>query len=113
MDTAFEVIRFLSIGAFLFFGIGCLVSRHMVDEFERYGLPRFRLLVGLLEVTAAVGLALARAFPPLLIPTAGGLALLMFMGMLTRIRLRDSIVQMLPALMLLLMNGFLVLHALR
>ncbi|MHC4846771.1 MAG: DoxX family protein [Planctomycetota bacterium] len=112
MDPIFEVTRLLSSAAFLFFGLACLVSRHMIEEFRRYGLAPYRVPVGLLEMSGAVGLALASTFPALLLPAAAGLALLMILGLLTRLRIRDSLMQMLPAVVLLLMNGFLVLRAL-
>ena len=49
MQTAFEIARALSAVAFLFYGIVCVSTSHMKVEFERYGLARFRVLVGVLE----------------------------------------------------------------
>jgi hypothetical protein len=43
---------------------------------------------------------------PLLIAAAAGLALLMLLGIATRVRIGDSLVQMLPAAVLLAMNAF-------
>ena len=112
MDSLFEVARAVSLLAFFFFGAACLVSCHMREEFERYGLARYRVFIGCLEIAGALGLALGGAWPVLLVPAAAGLSLLMFMGVLTRIRIRDSLLQTLPALGLLLINAFLLVHAL-
>lgn len=108
MDSVFSWTRLLVALAFLGFGLACLGTRHMREEFARYGLPRWRLLIGTLEVCGALGLALSGVFPALLVPAAAGLCLLMLMGVLTRLRLRDTFAQMLPALVLLILNACLV-----
>jgi hypothetical protein len=38
---------------------------------------------------------------------SGGLALLMFLGVIARVRVRDPILEILPATVLLMMNGYL------
>ena len=106
MDYIFEACRVFSIGAFLIYGFLCLGGRSMVDEFERFGLARFRVLTASLEVLGAVGLLASYAIPVLAPIAAGGLALLMFLGVLTRIRVRDSLAVTLPALILLVMNAY-------
>jgi len=84
----------------------------MVTEFERFGLTRYRRLVGTLEVLGALGLLASYWYPPLLALSAGGLALLMVLGVWTRIRIRDSAVETVPALMFCLLNAFVAWHAL-
>jgi len=106
MDYIFEACRVFSIGAFLIYGFLCLGGRSMVAEFERFGLARFRILTASLEVLGAVGLLASYAIPLLAPIAAGGLALLMFLGVLTRLRVRDSLVVTLPALSLLLINAY-------
>ena len=107
MQTTFETVRALSIASFLIFGIACLVSKHMVLEFERYGLSRFRRLTGSLEVLGALGLLGSYLYPPVAALAAGGLAVMMLLGVLTRIRIRDSLLATLPAVVLLASNLFL------
>ncbi|MEM6672440.1 MAG: DoxX family protein [Planctomycetota bacterium] len=111
MDLALEALRVISIVAFLGYGVACVAGRSMVKEFERFGLARFRVLTGVLEVLGALGLLASYAIPDLLPLAAGGLALLMLLGVLTRIRVRDSLGAMLPAIVLMLANGALVAHA--
>lgn len=106
MQTAFEISRVLSALLFLFYGSSCLFSRHMVAEFKRYGLQRFRVIIGALECLGALGLLAGQFSPPLLIAAGAGLALLMLLGIATRIRIGDSIAQMLPAAALLVLNAF-------
>jgi hypothetical protein len=97
---------------FLYYGIACLTFDRMKRDFERFGLGRFRALTGALEVLGALGLIAGTFWPPLVPLSAGGLALLMMAGIVARIRVRDSLPQTLPALVLMCMNLFIVWHAL-
>jgi hypothetical protein len=106
MQTAFEIACAVSAFAFLFYGITCLTTARMVAEFERYRLARFRTTVGVLECLGALGLLAGHFNRPLLIAAAAGLTLLMLLGIATRVRIGDSLVQMLPAAVLLAMNAF-------
>lgn len=76
----------------------------MKSEFQRYGLSRFRLLVGLLESLGGLGLLIGLLWPPLTLVSATGLCLLMLLGLGVRFRLRDPWPQLLPAALLLLIN---------
>jgi len=80
----------------------------MREEFARFGLARFRVLVGALEVAA--GLAqLAHVFAPMLAQLAtGGVCLLMILGVITRIRVKDSLWVTAPALAYAALNGWLL-----
>ena len=111
MSIAFEVSRALSILAFLGYGLVCLFSDHMAGEFERFGLSRFRRLTGLLEVLGGIGLLASYAIPPLAILASAGLTLLMVLGVLTRVRVRDSFLETLPALVLGALNLYILVEA--
>lgn len=113
MQTASEIASAVSAVTFLFYGIACMVSSHMRVEFERYGLARFRNLVGALECLGALGLLVGRFHQPILVLAAAGLTLTMVMGIVTRVRIRDSLAQTLPAIVLLLLNAFVLGVALR
>ena len=111
MEIAFEVCRILSAIAFLGYGAACLGTQHMVAEFERFGLGRFRLFVGALEFLGGLGLLLGHLYFPLLLVSSGGLTLLMLLGVWTRIRVGDSLLESLPAFLFFLLNGFVLWHA--
>ena len=106
MGLAFHLANAISIGLFLVYGLLCLFADGMVEEFERYGLARFRRLTGALEVLGATGLAAGYLFPALSVVSAGGLAILMLLGLLVRWRVRDPLIQMAPAAFLLIVNAF-------
>jgi hypothetical protein len=74
-------------------------------EFERYGLSQFRRLTGVLQILGSVGLILGLYAPTLMTLASLGLAMLMALGILVRIRVKDPVVQMLPAFLLLIVNS--------
>ena len=49
--------------------------------------------------------------PPLVLVASAGLALLMLLGVATRIRVRDSFMETLPAVVLLLVNAYIFIDA--
>ncbi len=113
MGAVYELVKIISIAAFLFYGMHVLLTDAMAEEFQRYGLPQFRKLTGVLEVLGAVGLALGYFVPGLTIAAAGGLALLMALGVAVRLRSGDSVSQALQAFAMLLVNLFIVVYAIR
>ena len=111
MGLAYHLANGISIALFLYYGAACLLANGMVEEFERYGLSRFRRATGALEVLGAIGLLVGYLFLPLSILSAGGLSVLMLLGLGVRVKVRDSIQEMLPAVFLLLVNAFIVIQA--
>lgn len=107
LDPAYEALRALSIVAFLVYGTACVATDRMVAEFERYGLPGLRRLTGSLEIAGGLGLLVGVWWPPLGIAAAAGLCALMAAGTWTRVRIRDSLRETLPAFSLMLVNGYL------
>ena len=106
IQIAFEIARVLSVIAFLFYGIACLVTPRMDAEFERYGLARFRRPIGAVECLGALGLLAGQFNRPVLVLAAAGLTLTMVMAIATRIRIGDSLARTLPAIVLLALNAF-------
>ncbi len=113
MEVTFHGSIVASSLLFLYYGLTCLLSDGMVDEFERFGLARFRTLTGGLEVLGALGLVAGYQVPWVTVVSSAGLSILMLAGVATRLRMRDSLAQTLPALVLLLVNLFIFSFALR
>lgn len=76
-------------------------SEEMVNDFERFGYPRWFLYVtGAVEITGAIGM-LAGIFLPVVGALAGlWLAAVMLGAIFTHLRLKDSASKMVPALVL-------------
>lgn len=79
----------------------------MQREYVRYGVSRFRPMVGSLQIAGGLGLLAGFALPLVGQLAAAGLALLMFLGALLRRRIRDSLAQTLPAVFYLVLNAYL------
>ena len=93
--------------SFLGYGFSCLSSEHMVREFRRFGLARFRRLTGTLQLLGGTGLLVGLQFPVVGAIAAGGLAVQMLLGFGVRLKIRDRLVLCLPALIYLLLCGLL------
>jgi len=77
----------------------------MKGEFERFNLEKFGLLVIILEILGSIGLLLGLLFTPILLLSSGGLALLMLIGLIVRIKTKDGILITLPAIFYMLLNS--------
>lgn len=111
MGLTYHLANVVSGGLFLYYGLACLFADGMIEEFERYRLSRFRRATGVLEVLGAAGLAAGYLFSPLSILSAGGLSILMVLGLVMRVRVRDPILEMIPAAFLLLLNAYIAIQA--
>ena len=98
--------------AFFVYGVSCLFSPHMRVEFRRYGLSQFRVMTGVLQVLAAIGLALGIAYPWIGGIAAGGVALQMACGLGVRIRIGDAWHQCFAAAFFMMICGGLAVHLL-
>tara|TARA_Y100000385_G_scaffold205968_1_gene213434 strand:- start:2962 stop:3306 length:345 start_codon:yes stop_codon:yes gene_type:complete len=106
----FNFFCLISAFAFMVYGLCCIFSGHMVVEFERYRLARFRMLTGYLQILGAIGLLVGFLF----IPAAGlvaalGLSVQMLLGFGVRLLIRDSLLQCIPSFGFMLINAGLVL----
>jgi hypothetical protein len=104
MPASLLLLLVFSAASFLFFGYMCLRSPLMVLEFERYGLSQYRRLNGYLQLFGALSLLAGIWVLPFAMLGSLGLSLLMFLGLIVRIRIRDSLLKSLPALGYALLN---------
>lgn len=79
----------------------------MKSEFKRFQLEKLGFFVVILELLGAVGLLIGFWFyTPILLLASAGLALLMLMGLIVRLRLKDSLWISLPALFFMTLNAY-------
>lgn len=90
--------------SFLVFGFSCFFSSFMVTEFERYRLKNFRIPNGILQLMGGMGLILGLKWPNLGLLSAGGLMLLMALGFLVRLKIKDGFVKSFPAFFYMALN---------
>ena len=97
--------------AFVIYGISCLLTQKMKAEFTRFGLSEWRRTTGYLQLLGGTGLLAGTFFNTnLLALSAAGLAVLMLLGFLTRLRIKDSILASSPAFVFMLVNLFLAIY---
>jgi hypothetical protein len=96
----------ISTVSFLFYGANCLVSKKLVAEFIRYGLSQFRQIVGILQLAGSLGLLIGFYVPLFTLLASCGLAILMLLGVMVRIKIRDPFYAILPAFFYLCLNLF-------
>jgi len=106
MNHLLEIAQAISASGFLAYGIGCLTSRRMRDEFLRYGLPRLRVVTGTLQVAAAAGLVIGYAYPICALLASLGLSLMMIVAFGVRLKIKDPATGFLQALACFLLNLF-------
>jgi len=101
------ILTLLSGLAFLSYGILCLTTNHMVEEFVRYGLLKYRYLTGVLEVLGGLGSLVGLYYRPIMMISTGGLTILMLLGVIVRLRIKDPYLFIIPAFVLMLINAYL------
>jgi hypothetical protein len=92
--------------SFMAYSISYFISPHMESEFERFNLKHLGLFIIIIEILGAFGLLVGLFFKPILLISSGGLSLLMFLGFMTRIKIKDSFLVSFPAVFFLILNGY-------
>jgi len=104
------VLTLISGTSFIYFGISCLTNSFIKSEFKRFGLKKYRVIIGYLQLIGALGLFFGYSYSLILQAAAAlGLAILMLMGFIVRIKIRDTINQCIPSLSYALINGIILL----
>lgn len=102
-------IALFSACSFLFFGLACFINPQMKMEFKRYGLASYRNLVGGLQLLGSIGTLVGVFFFPVVLKfAAAGLCLLMILGFLVRLKIKDSFLQSTPSLVYAVLNGYIL-----
>lgn len=99
----------LSAFSFLGYGSACFFSDYLKQEFVRYRLASQRPTVGILQCCAGIGLLAGIHEPWMGQAAAGGLALMMLVALGVRIWIKDTLLQMVPAVFYLVLNAYLCL----
>ncbi len=106
MNHLFETAQAISAVGFLAYGLGCLVSPSMRNEFARFGMPQWRTITGILQIAASIGLLAGFVYPVCALLAAAGLSLMMCVAVGVRVKIRDPLAGFLQALGCLFLNVF-------
>jgi uncharacterized membrane protein YphA (DoxX/SURF4 family) len=106
MNHLFETAQAISAVGFLAYGLGCLLSPAMRNEFARFGMPQWRIITGILQIAASVGLFVGFAYPVCALLAATGLSLMMCVAVGVRVKIKDPPAGFLQALGCFFLNAF-------
>jgi hypothetical protein len=82
------------------------MSPHMKNEFKRFNLEKLGLLTIVLEFLGATGLLVGLTFSPILTIASFSLGLLMFCGLIVRLKMKDSLWISSPAIFYMCLNFY-------
>ena len=99
------VLSFFSGISFIFFGLACFYSSVFINEFYRYGLSEYRTIIGFFQLLGGIGSIVGVFDKRILIISSLGLSVMMLLGVGVRIKINDTIIQTLPAIIYLIVNA--------
>ncbi|MDG2491226.1 MAG: hypothetical protein P8M60_00525 [Flavobacteriaceae bacterium] len=92
--------------SFLGFGLSCFLNPAIKKEFDRYGLSKYRTTTGFFQLIGAFGILITDHNLTLWNISSLGLSVLMLLGFIVRIRLKDNFIQSFPSFFYMLLNGY-------
>lgn len=98
MDLNLSILLFSAI-SFLFYGITSFFSKRMLSEYARWGYKDYRILLGCLQFLGGIGLLVGIVNSTLLTVASFLLTFMMITAVFVRIKIKDSITQMFPAIL--------------
>ncbi len=101
-----HVLILISSLAFIGYGITYFTSTKMKEEFKRFGVEKAGVITAILELLGGAGLLVGLKFEIILLISAGGLTTLMLLGVLIRIKARDTLWVTIPALFFMTLNAY-------
>lgn len=104
-----EIFEFFSAISFIIYGILSFRSNIMKSEFKRWGISKFRFIVGCAQLTGGFGLLIGYYFQIMTLISSFGLALLMLLGFILRLTVKDGVIKSIPAFFYLLVNLYIFL----
>lgn len=103
------IILLFSAISFIFYGISSFFSKRMLSEYERWGYKNQRILLGCLQLLGGIGLFIGILNATLLTVASFLLSFMMITAIVVRIKIKDSIIQMFPAILYTVLN-FIILY---
>lgn len=104
-----EIFEFFSAISFIIYGILSFRSNIMKSEFKRWGISKFRFIVGCAQLSGGFGLLIGYYFQIMTLISSFGLALLMLLGFILRLTVKDGVIKSIPAFFYLLVNLYIFL----
>ena len=107
MQYSQVIILFISF-SFLFYALHALFSQKMKDEFSRWGVQKYRILISCVQLLSGFSLLLSFFYPFLVIYCSSIFFTMMLGAIFVRIRIKDSFLDTLPALLYFFLNAIIL-----
>ena len=104
----YKICILISSFSFFIYARHYFASSKMKMEFKRFNLEKFGIIVIALQFLGATGLMIGFKYPPLITVSSFGLSLLMLLGVVVRINLKDGFWASLPAAFYMLLNLYIL-----
>jgi len=96
MDLNILLVVFSAL-SFIFYGINSFFTKRMVSEYARWGYSDHRILLGCIQLLGGIGLLIGITNSVLLSVTSFLLTFMMITAIFVRVKIKDSLINMFPA----------------
>ena len=103
MDVYTIIIIFTAI-SFISYGLNSFISKKMISEYERWGLEKRRKQIGGIQLICGLGILIGLKYNSILIPSSILLIIMMLVAVNVRLKIKDNISEILPALAYLILG---------
>ena len=110
MNVYSIIIVFTAI-SFIIYGINSFISNRMILEFRRWGLEKRRKEIGGFQLPSGLGILIGLHLNSILIVSSVGLIIMMIVAVYVRIRIKDNISEIIPALAYLILGIIIFQHS--
>ena len=97
--------------SFIAYGINSFVSNKMILEFKRWGLEKRRREIGAFQLACGIGTLIGIWSNYILIISSAILIIMMLVAIYVRIKIKDNISEILPAIAYLILGIIILQHA--
>ena len=109
MDVYNIIIVFVAI-SFIAYGINSFISNKMILEFKRWGLEKRRKEIGTFQLASGIGILIGIWSNYILIISSVILIIMMLVAVYVRIKIKDNISEILPAIAYLILGMIILQH---
>ena len=110
MDVYKIIMIFTSI-SFILYGINSFISNRMILEFKRWGLEKRRKEIGSFQLICGIGILIGLKLNSILIFSSVILIIMMLVAVYVRIKIKDNISEIIPALAYLILGIIILQHS--
>tara|TARA_E500000331_G_scaffold246368_1_gene236819 strand:+ start:553 stop:891 length:339 start_codon:yes stop_codon:yes gene_type:complete len=100
----YYILIYLSAFSFLYYSINSIFSKRLILEFERWGYKKYRYIIAIFQFLASVGFIVGMYYSLLISIVSFLLFIMMVVAIYTRVKVKDSLFEILPAFFYALLN---------